>query len=131
MLPKMLAFLQPFRNQEYLVLRIKELAKGDHIGSYQWGYTRKADYIQDWLDYLPTDAAILFHLFCVYLDSQLMPKPQDDGQRPFFSRFVIIWHKRLWSQQLEGHLPKQDAAIRVQPEVLVINHNIASFGHGN
>nr|XP_016942632.2 transmembrane protein 209-like isoform X2 [Drosophila suzukii] len=102
MLPKMLAFLQPFRNQEYLVLRIKELAKGDHIASYERRYTRKADYIQDWLDYLPTDAAILFHLFCVYLDSQLMPKPQDDGQRPFFSRFVIMWDKRTIMENVES-----------------------------
>ncbi|XP_037720559.1 transmembrane protein 209-like [Drosophila subpulchrella] len=102
MLPKMLAFLQPFRNQEYLVLRIKELAKGDHIGSFQWRYTRKSDYIQDWLDYLPTDSAILFHLFCVYLDSQLKSMPQDEGQRPFFSRFVIIWDKRTIMENVES-----------------------------
>jgi len=32
---------------------------------------------------------ILFHLFCVYLDSQLMPLPQGGG-RPFHSRYVLI-----------------------------------------
>ncbi|XP_016965041.1 transmembrane protein 209-like [Drosophila biarmipes] len=104
MLPKLLTFLQPFTNQEYLVQRIKELARGDHIAAFQWGNTRKADYVQDWLDDLPTDAAIVFHLFCVYLDSQLMPMPQDVGYRPFFSRFVIIGDKRSIKENVESRV---------------------------
>lgn len=36
---------------------------------------------------------ILFHLFCVYLDTQLMPLPQGGG-RPFYSRYVIIGEEK-------------------------------------
>lgn len=36
---------------------------------------------------------ILFHLFCVYMDSQLVPLPQGDG-RPFFSRYVVIGEEK-------------------------------------
>ncbi|XP_052847562.1 transmembrane protein 209-like isoform X1 [Drosophila gunungcola] len=89
MFPMLLAFLDGFSNQEYLVQRIKELSKGTYIKDYRWNSGR-ASYGQEWQGNLPTDAAIVFHLFCVYLDSQLMPLPQGAGQRPFYSRYVII-----------------------------------------
>ncbi|EDV39734.1 uncharacterized protein Dana_GF24321 [Drosophila ananassae] len=87
MLPMLLPFLDTFSNQEYLVQRIRELAQGSCIADYRWnsGNTHKG---QEWGEHLPTDAAILFHVFCVYLDSQLMPLPQGGG-RPFHSRYVL------------------------------------------
>ncbi|XP_030385426.1 transmembrane protein 209 [Scaptodrosophila lebanonensis] len=87
MLPMLLPFLDTFSNQEYLVQRIKELAQGSCIAAYRWN-SGNAHNGQEWGEHLPTDAAILFHLFCVYLDSQLMPLPQGDG-RPFYSRYVL------------------------------------------
>ncbi|XP_017059140.1 transmembrane protein 209 [Drosophila ficusphila] len=88
MLPMLLPFLDTFSNQEYLVQRIKELAQGSCIADYRWN-SGKTHNGQEWGEHLPTDAAILFHLFCVYLDSQLMPLPQGGG-RPFHSRYVLI-----------------------------------------
>ncbi|KAI8041853.1 transmembrane protein 209 [Drosophila gunungcola] len=88
MLPMLLPFLDSFSNQEYLVQRIKELSQGSCIADYRWN-SGKTHNGQEWGDHLPTDAAILFHLFCVYLDSQLMPLPQGGG-RPFHSRYVLI-----------------------------------------
>ncbi|XP_034483377.1 transmembrane protein 209 [Drosophila innubila] len=87
MLPMLLPFLDTFNNQEYLVQRIRELSQGSCIGDYRWN-SGNAHNGQEWGDHLPTDAAILFHLFCVYLDSQLMPLPQGGG-RPFHSRYVL------------------------------------------
>ncbi|XP_044313725.1 uncharacterized protein LOC108037914 [Drosophila rhopaloa] len=89
MMPMLLAFLDTFGNQEYLVQRIKELSKGTYIEDYRWN-SGGTIYGQEWQEHLPTDAAILFHLFCVYLDSQLMPLPQGADRRPFYSRYVII-----------------------------------------
>nr|NP_648968.2 uncharacterized protein Dmel_CG6479, isoform A [Drosophila melanogaster]AAF49357.1 uncharacterized protein Dmel_CG6479, isoform A [Drosophila melanogaster]ADA53598.1 FI08815p [Drosophila melanogaster]AOQ09981.1 CG6479-RA [synthetic construct] len=88
MLPMLLPFLDTFSNQEYLVQRIKELAQGSCIADYRW-YSGKTHNGQQRDEHLPTDAAIIFHLFCVYLDSQLMPLPQGGG-RPFHSRYVLI-----------------------------------------
>ncbi|KAH8349792.1 hypothetical protein KR084_006306 [Drosophila pseudotakahashii] len=90
MLPTVLAFLDTFSNQEYLVLRIQELAEGNYMSTFRpssSGY--EMDYCLDWLDVLPTDASIIFHLFCVYMDIQLLPLPQVGGERPFYSRYVI------------------------------------------
>ncbi|ALC44961.1 CG6479 [Drosophila busckii] len=86
-LPLLLPFLDTFSNQEYLVQRIKELAQGSCIGDYRWN-SGKTHNGEKWGEHLPTDTAILFHIFCAYLDSQLLPLPQGGG-RPFHSRYVI------------------------------------------
>ncbi|EDV50759.2 transmembrane protein 209 [Drosophila erecta] len=84
MLPTVLAFLNFSDNQNYLVQRIKELAKGVYMAEYRWKF------FQEPHERLPTDAAIVFHLFCVYMDCQLMPTAQEGGRRPFYSRYVVI-----------------------------------------
>ncbi|EDW93252.2 uncharacterized protein LOC6532803 [Drosophila yakuba] len=80
-LSTVLAFLSISANQNNLVKRIKELAKGAYMTTYQWMFVQG--------QHLPTDAAIVFHLFCVYMDSQLMPTPLEGGRRPFYSRYVV------------------------------------------
>lgn len=81
-LPMILPFLEVSTNQEYLVKRIRDLANGKCIADYRWSSGTFG-----WNDHLPTDSAILFHLICTYLDSQLMPLP--DRNRPFYSQYVI------------------------------------------
>ncbi|XP_043063670.1 transmembrane protein 209-like [Drosophila ficusphila] len=78
MLPVLLAFLDSFPNQAYLVQRIRQLSKGTLLDAYKWnsGGTNRG---------LP----IVFHLLCVYLDSQLLPHPHGAGRRPFYSRYVV------------------------------------------
>ncbi|XP_039486505.1 uncharacterized protein LOC120448530 [Drosophila santomea] len=80
-LSTVLAFLSISANQNNLVKRIRELAKGAYMATYQWWFVQG--------QHLPTDAAIVFHLFCVYMDSQLMPTPLEGGRRPFYSRYVV------------------------------------------
>ncbi|EDW79563.1 uncharacterized protein Dwil_GK20346 [Drosophila willistoni] len=87
MLPMLLPFLDTFNNQEYLVQRIKELSQGSCIADYRWN-SGNSHNGKAWGEHLPTDSAILFHIFCVYLDGQLMPLPQGGG-RPFYSRYVL------------------------------------------
>ncbi|XP_034657648.1 transmembrane protein 209 [Drosophila subobscura] len=87
-LPMLLPFLDGFSNQEYLVQRIKELSQGSCLADFRWN-SGNAHNGQEWGEHLPTDAAIIFHLFCVYLDSQLMPMPQGGG-RPFHCRYVLL-----------------------------------------
>ncbi|XP_022215445.1 transmembrane protein 209 [Drosophila obscura] len=87
-LPMLLPFLDTFSNQEYLVQRIKELSQGSCLADFRWN-SGNSHNGQEWGDHLPTDAAIIFHLFCVYLDSQLMPMPQGGG-RPFHCRYVLM-----------------------------------------
>uniref|UniRef100_A0AAQ5Y0M4 Transmembrane protein 209 n=1 Tax=Amphiprion ocellaris TaxID=80972 RepID=A0AAQ5Y0M4_AMPOC len=67
-------------NQEYLVERIKELAHSGCMSSFRWngGGDLKN---RKWDTDLPTDCAILMHVFCTYLDSRLPPHPKyPDGK---------------------------------------------------
>ncbi|KAH8300537.1 hypothetical protein KR018_011924, partial [Drosophila ironensis] len=98
LLPMVLPFLDSFSNQEYLVQRIRDLAQGSCLADYRWnsGITHNG---QEWADHLPSDAAIIFHLFCVYLDSQLMPLPQGGG-RPFHSRYVLTRDDKRSTKEL-------------------------------
>uniref|UniRef100_A0A1A9ZG90 Transmembrane protein 209 n=1 Tax=Glossina pallidipes TaxID=7398 RepID=A0A1A9ZG90_GLOPL len=88
MLPLIVQFLDITDNQMYLVKRIKDLAEGWCIANYNWDSGSDNLYFK-WNDQLPTDAAIIFHFFCVYFDTQLLPLPHK-ANRPFYSRYVII-----------------------------------------
>uniref|UniRef100_A0A182N9A0 Transmembrane protein 209 n=1 Tax=Anopheles dirus TaxID=7168 RepID=A0A182N9A0_9DIPT len=97
-LPLLIPFLEISANQEYLVQRIKDLAKGSCIADYRWnsGSSYKG---LCWDEHLPTDSAIIFHLFCTYLDSQLRPLPQPGG-RPFYNRYVVVGDKKTTKETL-------------------------------
>lgn len=91
-LPLLIPFLEMSTNQEYLVQRIKDLSKSSCIADYRWNSGSSYKGIS-WDEHLPTDSAIIFHLFCTYIDSQLRPLPQPGG-RPFYNRYVVISDKK-------------------------------------
>lgn len=109
MLPLIVPFLEMSTNQEYLVQRIKDLAKGSCIADYRWN-SGSSYHGLNWDEHLPTDSAILFHLFCTYLDSQLMPLPQPGG-RPFFNRYVVIGDKKTPKETIAEVKNKSKCAI--------------------
>lgn len=86
MLPKLIPFLELTTNQEYMVQRIRELAKGSCMKNYKFNSVSFNQPEQT--DHIPSDAGIIFALFCTYLDSQLHPLP--DIPRAFYSRYVIL-----------------------------------------
>lgn len=88
MLPKLIPFLELTSNQEFLVQRIRELAKGSCIKNFKFHSGSTIIGSQDESNHTPSDAGIIFHLFCTYLDSQLHPVPE--LPRAFYSRYVII-----------------------------------------
>lgn len=88
-LAKLIPFLELTSNQEFLVQRLRELAKGSCLANYKFtSGSYDALTTSQLNDHTPNDAGIIFHVFCTYLDSQLQPVP--DIPRPFFSRYVII-----------------------------------------
>uniref|UniRef100_A0A3Q3VW33 Transmembrane protein 209 n=1 Tax=Mola mola TaxID=94237 RepID=A0A3Q3VW33_MOLML len=67
-------------NQEYLVDRMKELAHSGCMSSFRWNSGGDLKN-RKWDTDLPTDCAILMHVFCTYLDSRLPPHPKyPDGK---------------------------------------------------
>lgn len=86
MLPKLIPFLELTTNQEFMVHRIRELAKGSCMKNYKFNSVSFNQPEQ--ADHIPSDAGIIFHLFCTYLDSQLNQLP--DIARAFYSRYVIV-----------------------------------------
>jgi hypothetical protein len=83
-LNSLIPFLELTSNQEYLVTRIKELAKGGCMSEFRWNRGGSV-HNKDWEEHLPTDSAVVMHLFATYLDSQLPPMPQKPDGRPFTS----------------------------------------------
>ncbi|GAB0090352.1 transmembrane protein 209 [Sergentomyia squamirostris] len=108
-LPLVTPFLEVSSNQEYLVHRMKDLAKGTCIADYHWNSGALLNN-HKWDDHLPTDSAIIFHLFCTYLDSQLMPLPQPGG-RSFYDRYVIVGDKKSQKETLAEVRNKSKCAI--------------------
>lgn len=93
MLPRIVDFVQVSSNQEYLVQRLHDLARGCVLAEYRWNGGGTYGGVA-WDEHLhPTDAQIMFHLFCTYLDGQLPPLPQPGG-RPFYTRYVVHGDKR-------------------------------------
>ncbi|XP_062928262.1 transmembrane protein 209 isoform X1 [Mobula hypostoma] len=81
-------YLDITSNQEYLVERIKELAHGGCMSSFRWsgGGEFKS---RKWDTDLPTDSAIIMHMFCTYLDSRLPPHPKYPDGKTFTSQHFI------------------------------------------
>ncbi|KAM8972946.1 transmembrane protein 209 [Pelodytes ibericus] len=75
-------------NQEYLYERIKELSHGGCMSSFRWnaGGDFKG---RKWDTDLPTDSAIVMHVFCTYLDSRLPPHPKYPDGKTFTSQHFI------------------------------------------
>lgn len=75
-------------NQEYLSERIKELSHGGCMSSFRWngGGDFKG---RKWDTDLPTDCAILMHVFCTYLDSRLPPHPKYPDGKTFTSQHFV------------------------------------------
>ncbi|XP_044285015.1 transmembrane protein 209 isoform X2 [Varanus komodoensis] len=75
-------------NQEYLVERIKELSQGGCMSSFRWN--RGGDFkARKWDTDLPTDSAIVMHVFCTYLDARLPPHPKYPDGKTFTSQHFI------------------------------------------
>ncbi|XP_066249033.1 transmembrane protein 209 [Euwallacea similis] len=87
-LPPMIPFLEVHANQEYLVKRIRDLAKGGCMSEFKWN-GGCAFNGKDWDESLPTDCAIVMHLLASYLDTQLMPSPNLPDAKTFTGHYYI------------------------------------------
>ncbi|KAK9498908.1 hypothetical protein O3M35_003455 [Rhynocoris fuscipes] len=85
-LPSLVPFLQVSPHQQYVVQRIKELSVGNTMSEYKWKSGGKHN-DKPWEPHLPTDAALVMHLVCTYLDSQLPLLSCQPESRPFTSRY--------------------------------------------
>lgn len=108
-LPLIIPFIEMSANQEYLVKRIRDLAKGSCLAEYRWDSGNSYHGLK-WEEHLPTDSSILFHLFCTYLDSQLIPLPQPGG-RPFYNRYVVMGDKKTSKETIDEVNNKAKCAI--------------------
>ncbi|XP_018106491.1 transmembrane protein 209 L homeolog isoform X1 [Xenopus laevis] len=81
-------YLDVTPNQEYLYERLKELSHGGCMSSFRWnsGGDFKG---RKWDTDLPTDSAIMMHIFCTYLDSRLPPHPKYPDGKTFTSQHFV------------------------------------------
>ncbi|XP_061418721.1 transmembrane protein 209 isoform X3 [Lethenteron reissneri] len=84
-LPRVLLYLDVTANQEYLWERIKDLADGGCMSAFRWN--GGGDYRgRKWDADLPTDAMMVMHMLCTYLDSRLPPNPRYPDGKTFTSQ---------------------------------------------
>ncbi|XP_049832972.1 transmembrane protein 209 isoform X2 [Schistocerca gregaria] len=93
-LPLIVPFLEVTTNQEYLLARIKELAKGGAMSEFRWN-SGGSFHGKDWEEHLPTDSAVVMHLLASYFDSQLPPLPHNPEGRPFTSQYFLKSTEKL------------------------------------
>ncbi|KAF7997041.1 hypothetical protein HCN44_005318 [Aphidius gifuensis] len=86
-LPTLVQFLELCNNQDYLVKRIKVLAKGGSMSEFKWN-SGGSHNGKPWDTSLPTDTAIIMHLFSSYMDTQLEAPLDQPDARTFTSRYM-------------------------------------------
>ncbi|KAJ8683244.1 hypothetical protein QAD02_019036 [Eretmocerus hayati] len=86
-LPALVPFLELCSNQDYLVKRIKVLAKGGSMSEFKWN-SGGSHNGKEWDSSLPTDTAIIMHLVSTYMDTQLEAPINQPDARPFTSRYT-------------------------------------------
>lgn len=84
----MVPYLEMSSNQEYLVKRIKELGSDGCIGEYSWSSGSQFG-SKPWGEHLPTDAQIVCHMFCTYMDSRLPPDLTCPDMKTFTSQHFL------------------------------------------
>jgi len=84
----LIPYLECSSNQEYLVQRIQELGSNGAMSEFMWssGGELKG---KSWAEHLPTDAAIVMHLLCTYMDSRLPPHPKYPDGKTFSSQHFL------------------------------------------
>ncbi|KAM9650496.1 transmembrane protein 209 isoform 4-T5 [Trichechus inunguis] len=77
------------RSEEEKQHRVKlELSQGGCMSSFRWN--RGGDFKgRKWDTDLPTDSAIIMHVFCTYLDSRLPPHPKYPDGKTFTSQHFV------------------------------------------
>ncbi|CAI4232051.1 unnamed protein product [Auanema sp. JU1783] len=102
-LPYLLPYLSFHTNQAYLVSRILEFSADPFISNFSWNSGGTEPVSEEsvngriarraWSDSLPTDSALLFHIFCTYMDSKVTSNPLVGSaslSNPFSAVYTLI-----------------------------------------
>ncbi|XP_073999861.1 transmembrane protein 209-like [Rhodnius prolixus] len=84
-LPLLITFLEISIYQNYVVQRIKELASGGCMDDYRWNSGGMFNN-QPWRPHLPSDAKLIMHLLCTYLDFHV-PLFCNTNLKPFTTKY--------------------------------------------
>lgn len=84
----LLAYLDVSPNQEYIVQRYRDLARGGYICEFRWdqGGEYKG---HKWQKDLPSDCVLVVHALCTYLDSCLPAHPKHPSGKTFTDQFFM------------------------------------------
>jgi len=127
----MIQYLEIHENQEYLVKRIRALAKGGCMSSFN---STGGDSFKDkpWSETLPTDASIVLHCFASYLDSQLPLTSFYPDLKAFTRQHVIKTPDKVNLTKKDNLLIYQSALVPPQFKV-VIGETVFDIakGHNN
>jgi hypothetical protein len=84
-------------SREYVVDRIRELGKDNCLSNYKWNGGLGKD--GKWSTDLPTDAQIVAHLFCCYMDEKLAATIDQKSNKPQLDAYNIFSAKHFIRQK--------------------------------
>nr|XP_002132029.1 transmembrane protein 209 isoform X2 [Ciona intestinalis] len=95
-------YLELTNHQEYLVERLKTLGSGGYMSEFCWnkGGSVKG---RAWADDLVTDAELVMHMFCSYLDWHLPAHPRYPDGKTFTSQYFVRTPDKPKLQNLTEH----------------------------
>ncbi|KAJ1928476.1 hypothetical protein FBU59_007126, partial [Linderina macrospora] len=112
------------KSREYVVNRVRTLAQSGAMPAYQFdgggSYTDDQGVERAWNASVdPTDAQLLFHLFCTFLDNTV--SPVQNVRRPFTDRYVLD----ISTNQPNPNLPAQIVQVsRRRPHFCLVVKNV-------
>jgi len=127
----MIQYLEIHENQEYLVKRIKTLAKGGCMSNFN---SVGGDSFKDkpWSEALPTDASIVLHCFASYLDSQLPLTSFYPDLKAFTRQHVVKTPDKVNLTKKENLLIFQSSLVPPQFKVVIGENTFdVAKGHNN
>lgn len=74
-------------NQEYLVKRLKDLGSDGCMSEFSWA--SGGQFGKQWGEHLPTDAGIVMHMLCCYLDSRLPAEIKYPDGKVFTNQYFL------------------------------------------
>ncbi|KAL3852622.1 hypothetical protein ACJMK2_016240 [Sinanodonta woodiana] len=113
--------------QEYMVQRIKDLGKDGCISEFSWA--SGGNYGKHWGEHLPTDAALVMHLFCTYLDSRLPAQPKYPDGKTFTNQYFMKTPDKPNLEKKDNFLIYQ-SSINPPHFQVIIKNNVFSLPKG-
>lgn len=124
----MVSYLDCTSHQEYLVKRLKDLGKDGCMSEFSW--SSGGNYGKQWGEHLPTDAGLVMHMLCCYLDSRLPAEIKYPDGKTFTSQYFLKTPEKPNFKDKKYNLLIYQSSINPPHFQVVVKNNIYNLPKG-